>query len=74
MTTLSIPISAKLEEFIDGQILGGKAANKADLVRKALTFYAEEQAVLDVLEAEADVRAGRVYEGDLDELVKKLKL
>ena len=74
MTTLSIPINNELEEFIKEQIADGQAANKADVVRKALRHYREEKAIMDVLEAEADIRAGRVYKGDLDELVKKLKL
>lgn len=74
MTTLSVPINAELEEFINDQIAEGKAANKADVVRQALKSYREERASMDLLEAEADVKAGRVYSGDLDELVKKLKL
>lgn len=74
MTTLSIPINGELERFIEEQISSGKAANKADVVRKALRFYREEQAFMDLLEAEADVKAGRVYKGDLDKIVKKLKI
>jgi len=77
MTTLSIPINAELEEFIQDQIDEGKAANKADVVRRALKHYCEDQAFMDVLEAEADVEAGRVYEfknaKDFKKVLKKIK-
>jgi Arc/MetJ-type ribon-helix-helix transcriptional regulator len=77
MTTLSVPINAELEEFINDQIADGKAANKADVVRKALLHYSEEQAFMDVLEAEADVEAGRVYEfknpKDFKKVLQKIK-
>jgi Arc/MetJ-type ribon-helix-helix transcriptional regulator len=43
------------------QIADGKAENKAEVVRRALTHFAEHQAVIDVLEAEQDVKEGRVY-------------
>ncbi len=77
MTTLSIPINSELEKFIQDQIDEGKAANKADVVRKALQHYSEEQAFMDVLKAEADVEAGRVYEfknaKDFKKVLQKLK-
>ena len=71
MTTLSVPISSELEDFIDKLVKSGKAANKAHAVRYAIQRLAEEEAIAAVLEAEQDVREGRIYRGDLRKLVKK---
>ncbi len=72
MTTLSIPISKDIEKFIKEYIKSGEAENKAQVVRKALRNLAKEAAYLRVLQAEADVKAGRVYKGDLKTLLKKV--
>jgi Arc/MetJ-type ribon-helix-helix transcriptional regulator len=71
MTTLSIPITSEQERFINGLIKSGKAANKAHAVRRGLDLLAEEEAINAVLEAERDIKEGRVYRGDLRKLVKK---
>ena len=49
-------------------IKSGHVANKADLVRKALIKYREDEAVNSVLRAEQEVREGKLLEDDLDEL------
>lgn len=74
MTTISVPIPAVLEEFIIDMVASGQAANKADVVRKALIKYREDEAVNAVLRAEQEVREGRILTGDLDELAKKYGL
>ncbi len=71
MTTISVPIPKVLEKFIKEMIEDGRAANTSDLVRKALMKYREDEAVNAVLEAEQDVREGRVFRGDLDKIVTK---
>ncbi|HAZ16780.1 MAG: hypothetical protein UV70_C0007G0003 [Parcubacteria group bacterium GW2011_GWA2_43_13] len=71
MSTLSIPLTPQLETFIDEQVRLGRAANKADVVRKALRLFAEEEAVAQVLRAEQEVREGKLLSGDIKELVKK---
>jgi Arc/MetJ-type ribon-helix-helix transcriptional regulator len=48
----------------------GFAANKADVVRKALIKLKEDEAVNSVLRAEQEAREGKLLEGDLDELAK----
>ena len=73
MTTLSVPITGEQEKFINDLVKSGKAANKAHAVRYALQRLAEEEAVESVLRAEQDVKEGRVFYGDLDKLVKKLR-
>lgn len=47
--------------------------NKAEVVRKAIAKFQEDEAVEAVLRSERDVAEGRVFFGDLDELAKKFK-
>ncbi len=68
MSTLSVPLNSKLEEFVNSQVKSGRATNKADVVRRALTAFAEEEAVEAVLRAEREP----VLKGDIRELMKKI--
>ncbi len=68
MSTLSVPLNSKLEEFVNNQVKSGRATNKADVVRRALTAFAEEEAVEAVLRAEREP----VLKGDIRELMKKI--
>ncbi len=70
MSTLSVPLTPKLEEFINAQVKSGRAANKADVVRRALTAMTEEEAVQEVLLAQKEIREGKGLRGDLRELIK----
>jgi putative addiction module CopG family antidote len=69
MSTISVPLTPDLERFIDQMVKSGEAANKADVVRKALRRMSEEEAVEAVLRAEKEP----TLHGDLRTLVKKLK-
>ncbi len=68
MATLSVPLSAELIKKIDQLLDAGVGSNKADVARKAIEFFAEEQAIREVLKA----RTEPGLEGDLDELAKKI--
>jgi len=69
MSTLSVPLSSEQEAFIEMLVKQKKAANKADAVRRAIAFMAEEEAVLEVLKAEQEP----TLQGDLRQLAKKIK-
>ena len=69
MTTISVPITSKLEESINNLIASGYGSNKADVVRRAITRLAEEEAIETVLRAQKEVG----LRGDLRELAKKFK-
>lgn len=77
MSTLSIPITEKMEQFIQSQISQNKAETKAEVVRRALTYFAEQQAVAAVLESEQDIREGKLHtyttSKAYDAHIKKLK-
>ena len=69
MSTISVPLTPDLEKFIDQMIKNGDAANKADVVRKALRRMSEEEAVNRILAAQKEPN----LKGDLRDLMKKLK-
>ena len=73
MAILSVPVSGELAEFIERMVKEGKGANKADVVRRALREYRENEAVENILQAEREFAQGKVLRGDLRELVKKFK-
>ena len=73
MTTITIPISKELENFIDEEISFGAIETKAGLVRHALLRLQEERALSRLQEAEIDIKQGRVYKGDLKKLLKTMK-
>ena len=72
MGILTVPLTPQLSEKIEDMIRHGRAANKADLTRRALEHYIEEQAIIDVLNAEREVHEKKILSGDLDMLAKKL--
>ncbi|HEY4474731.1 MAG TPA: hypothetical protein VJC06_02310 [Candidatus Paceibacterota bacterium] len=69
MTTLSIPVSGDLEKFIERMVKEGKGANKADVVRRALREYQEDEVLKTILQAENEPS----IRGDLRDLMKKFK-
>ena len=73
MTTLSVPVSGELEKFIKRMVSEGKGANKADVIRRALRQYAENEAVESILRAEREFAQGKTLRGNLRQLVKKFK-
>ena len=71
MSTISVPLNAELTSWIEQMIKQGYAENKAALVRKALRLLAEEEAIAAVMQAERELKAGKILRGNLDELAKK---
>ncbi len=72
MSTLSVPLTPELEKFINNQVRSGRASNKADVVRRALTRFSEDEAVRIVLEASQEAKDGKVLRGNLRKLLKKI--
>lgn len=72
MSVLSVPLTSDLSKKIDVLVKSGVASNKAELARKAIEFFAEDHAVKMVIQAEEEVKNGKVLSGDLDDLAAKL--
>ncbi|OHA79250.1 MAG: hypothetical protein A2747_02270 [Candidatus Yonathbacteria bacterium RIFCSPHIGHO2_01_FULL_44_41] len=72
MSTLSVPLSPELEKFINDQVKSGYAANKADVVRRALTRFSEDEAVEMILRAQKEIADGKGLRGDLRKLAAQI--
>jgi Arc/MetJ-type ribon-helix-helix transcriptional regulator len=68
MATISVPLSAELEERLDSLVTNGAGSSRADVMRRALESYAEEEAIEAVLKAEREP----TLRGDLKTLLKKI--
>lgn len=68
MTTISVPLPADLLTALEQYIAQQGTGKKADVMRRALKFYLEQQAVEDVLRA----AEGPFLSGNLRDLAKKL--
>ncbi len=73
MTTITIPITNELNDFIDNQVKLGEASSKADLVRRAIQNMKEDVFVQHILKAKGEAKAGKLLKGDLDKLAKGFK-
>lgn len=72
MTTISVPLTPELERQLDSLIADDVGSSRADVMRKALKQLARSQALERIRQAERDIKAGRVYTGDIDEIIKHI--
>ncbi len=68
MSTISVPLPARLLAALEQLIENGRGRNKADVMRRALEKYIEDMAVQEVLLASREPR----LDGNLDELAARL--
>ena len=73
MSTVSVPLTPKLEEAVINLVKVGYGSSKADIIRKAIARLTEEEAVFSVLRAQQEIREGKGVRGDLREILKKMK-
>lgn len=69
MTTISVPLPHQMAKELNNLVKNGVGSNKADVVRRAIARFLEEEAVLAVLRAEREPS----LRGDLRALAKKIK-
>ncbi len=72
MATLSVPLPARLESFINTMVKRGRASTKAEVVRQALSWYSEEQETEELLRSMRNASEGDVVRGDLRTIVKRM--
>lgn len=73
MSTLSVPLTPHLEEVISAFVKKGFAPNKAEVVRKAIHLLKEDEVIKELMQAEKELKQGKILRGNLDTLAKKLK-
>lgn len=71
MTTISVPLPPNMVEYIESEVKAGNYSNKAQLIRKAIAKFREDEAIEEILRSERDLKEGRVFYGDLIEISKK---
>jgi len=69
MATISVPLSAELQERLDSLVADGVGSNRADVMRRALESFAEEAAIDAVLKAEREVAQGKILRGDVRDVL-----
>lgn len=72
MSTISVPLTQTLELFIERTVKRGAASTKAEVVRQALSRYAEEEAVAAVLRGQQERKEGKEIRGNLRKILKKM--
>jgi Arc/MetJ-type ribon-helix-helix transcriptional regulator len=72
MSTLSVPLTPELEDFINTMITEKKADSKAEIVRRALYQYQEELLLQEILQGEHEIKNNEIFSGDLQSLVEKI--
>lgn len=65
MATISVPLSAQLQEQLDALVAQGVGSNRADVMRRALENLAEEEAIKSVMKSMQEIKDGKVLRGDL---------
>ncbi len=70
MTTISIPLNNELNNYIDEQVRHGNASSKAELIRRAIIKFKEDEFINSILKAKQEIKDGKALRGDLDELAK----
>lgn len=70
MSTISVPLNSELEIFLDRYIRSNKGSSKAEVVRRALYEFSENEAVLSVICSEQEVKEGKIIRGSLKDILK----
>ena len=73
MSTISVPIPAAMEESLNNLIKNGRGSNKAELIRRAITDFIDNEALTEFLIAKQEIADGKGLTGDLRELMKIIK-
>ena len=64
MATISVPLSSELQDRLDTLVAQGAGSNRADVMRRALEWFSEEEAINAVLKAEHEIASGRILRGN----------
>lgn len=73
MGILSVSLTPELEKFIEDQVSSGEFESKGQVVKKALRKFEEEVIIQRLLRISNEIDEGVYLEGDLRELMKKIK-
>ena len=72
MTNISVPIQKEYLEYIDAEIEKGDFDSRSQFIRNAIKKMIEEKEIAEIHEASKMAKLGEIFEGDIDQLVKKV--
>ncbi len=68
MTTISVPLSPKVEKELN-ELVEITGANRVAVIRAAIERYREEEAINAILQSEREIAEGKILRGDLRKLL-----
>ena len=74
MTTITIPITSDLNDFINSQVKIGGASSKADFVRRAIQKMKEDIFVQQILQAKQEAKEGKLLKGSTHFKIRILQI
>ncbi len=69
MSNISIPLNPELAEMLNQYIVKNNVTSRADIVRKALYEFLENEAVMSVIRSEQEVKEGKIIRGNLKDIL-----
>jgi predicted DNA-binding protein len=72
MTTISVPLNAKVEQELN-ELMSITGANRVAVIRKAIERYREEEAVNALLQSESEIAQRKIIRGDLRSILMESK-
>ncbi len=69
MSNISIPLNPELAEMLNQYIVKNNVTSRADIVRKALYEFLENEAVMSVVRSEQEIKEGKIIRGDLKDIL-----
>lgn len=72
MSVITVPVTDVQQSIIKEMVSSGRAATKAHAVRMAIDLLAREEALERIRRGRAEIKAGKVLKGNLEELAKQI--
>lgn len=76
MPVITVPVTNAQKKIIEDVVKSGRAASKAHAMRMGIALLAlqkeKEEALERIRKSLEDIKAGRVYKGDLRKLLKEI--
>ena len=65
MATISVPLSAEQVHQLDTLVAEGAGSNLSEVMRRALDELAEKEVIEGMLQAEREIKEGKIIRGNL---------
>jgi len=69
MATISVPLSKEQVHQLDTLVAEGAGANRSEVMRRALEELAEKEVIEGMLQAEREIKEGKILRGNLRDIL-----